>query len=136
MQKLQIATVGALLFALQVSGGATAAQDAQALSAPKALVDSGHLSETEQILRSFLAAHRDSGDVHFLLGYVLFRQIQTKASVEGHTDPKHQEENAKAALAEFTAGAKYKRPGAFELKIVALSYVLCGDYTQADKWLR
>src|SRR5215472_3500929 len=129
MQNLRISTLGALLFVLQVSSGATAAQDAQVLSDAKALVDSGHLSEAEQNLRSFLVSHQNSGDAHFLLGYVLFRQIQTTASLEGQTDQKLQEENAKAALAEFTAGAKYKRPGAFELKIAALSYVLLGDYT-------
>ncbi len=43
--------------------------------------------------------------------------------------------NAKASLAEFTEGAKYHDPSAFDLKIVALDYVLFGDYMDADKWL-
>src|SRR5437660_11625725 len=119
MRTLRIATIGAFLFALQVSSGSTAAPDVQALSATKALIDRGRLPEAEQNLRSFLATHQDSGDAHFLLGYVLFRQIQTKGSLEGHTDQQLQEENARVALAEFTAGAKYKRPGDFEWKIAA-----------------
>ncbi|HEV2400821.1 MAG TPA: tetratricopeptide repeat protein [Candidatus Sulfotelmatobacter sp.] len=48
---------------------------------------------------------------------------------------KFRDANAKASLAEFTAGARYRRPSAFDLKIVALDYVLLGDYVDADKWL-
>src|SRR5262249_21309721 len=36
---------------------------------------------------------------------------------------------------EFTEGAKYKRPKASELKIVAADYVVLGDFADADKWL-
>jgi tetratricopeptide (TPR) repeat protein len=42
---------------------------------------------------------------------------------------------AKESLAEFTAGAKFRTPSAFDLKIVALDYVLLGSYSDADKWL-
>jgi Flp pilus assembly protein TadD len=42
---------------------------------------------------------------------------------------------AKASLAEFTQGAKYRAPSAFDLKIVALDYGLLDDFVDADKWL-
>jgi tetratricopeptide (TPR) repeat protein len=50
-------------------------------------------------------------------------------------DGKAREKKAKESLAEFTAGAKYHAPSSFDLKIVALDYVLLGDYVDADKWL-
>src|SRR5437667_264686 len=49
--------------------------------------------------------------------------------------PVTQEVTAQASLAEYTEGAKFRDPGAFDLKIVALDYVLLGDYVDADKWL-
>src|SRR4029077_10511716 len=36
---------------------------------------------------------------------------------------------------EFTAGAKHRTPSAADLKIVALDYVLLGNFSGADKWL-
>ena len=38
------------------------------------------------------------------------------------------------SLAEFTAGAKFRRPRADELKIVAGDYVMLSDFSDADKW--
>src|SRR5262249_19781636 len=35
----------------------------------------------------------------------------------------------------FTEGAKYQRPQASDLKIVAADYVVLGDLRDADKWL-
>ncbi|MGA8028034.1 MAG: tetratricopeptide repeat protein, partial [Bryobacteraceae bacterium] len=61
--------------------------------------------------------HTNSAEGHFLLGLILFRQA-----------------NAKASLAEFTEGAKYHAPSAFDLKVVACDYVLLNDYRDADKW--
>src|SRR5579862_9794845 len=68
----------------------------------RALLDAGKTQEPETILRTYLADHPYSADAHFLLGYTLFRQQQATES-----------------LAEFTAGAKFRRPRADELKIVA-----------------
>jgi Flp pilus assembly protein TadD len=50
-------------------------------------------------------------------------------------DVRAREEKAKASLAEFTAGAKYRKPSAADLKVVAFDYVVLGDYVDADKWL-
>lgn len=81
------------------------------------MLDQGKAAESESILRSYLVANPNSADAHFLLGYALFRQ-----------------QKAKDSLAEFTAGAKFRRPRADELKVVASDYVILADYSDADKW--
>jgi Flp pilus assembly protein TadD len=100
-------------------------------------------ADAEPEVRQYLAAHPDSADAHFLLGYILFRQLQQLSAAQfpnpdqkspsGSAAPRAAK--ARASLAEFTAGAKYRAPGAADLKIVALDYVLLGDYPDADKWL-
>jgi len=92
-------------------------------------------SEAEPLLRDYLASHPDSPDAHFLLGSALFRQIQESAVTAPSAATGLREERAKASLAEFTAGAKYRAPSASDLKIVALDYILLRDYPDADKWL-
>ena len=87
------------------------------LSQARSLLDAGEIAQSESILRRHLAANPESADAHFLLGYALFR-----------------EQKAKESLEEFTAGAKYRRPKADELKVVAADYVMLGDYSDADKW--
>lgn len=119
----------------QSSNVADSTQANDVLTNAKSVVASGDFAGAERILRSYLADHQNSGEAHFLLGYVLFRQIQAKASLEGRTDPQFQEKNAKASLAEYTEGTRYRPPGSFDLKIVALCYVLLDDYADADKWL-
>jgi tetratricopeptide (TPR) repeat protein len=76
------------------------------------------LADAERSVREYLAAHKASASGHFLLGYILFKEGKPEAS-----------------LAEYTKGAKYRIPSAFELKIVALDYVLLRNYPDADKWL-
>ena len=104
------------------------------------------MNEADRTIRQFLAAHPDSAEGHFLLGHILFREIQADAVGEAQLEgvkilqayPKDGNfipEKARASLAEFTAGAKYHEPGAADLKIVALDYVLLGSYADADKWL-
>ena len=83
----------------------------------RALLDSGKIQEPETILRNYLAANPSAAEAHFLLGYALFR-----------------DQKATESLAEFTAGAKFRRPRADELKIVAADYVMLSDYSDADKW--
>src|SRR6266550_8378155 len=98
--------------------------------------------------RKYLDKNKDSAFGHFLLGYILFREIQESAGVKSGTsaaaysekvadgsDTGTREAKAKASLAEYTEGAKYHDPSALDLKIVALDYVLLGDYPHADKWL-
>jgi Flp pilus assembly protein TadD len=87
------------------------------VSQARAMLDAGKISESESILRKYLAANPAAADAHFLLGYALFR-----------------EQKATESLAEFTVGAKFRHPRADELKIVAADYVMLGDYSDADKW--
>lgn len=106
----------------------------------------GRLEEADHAVRQDLAARPDSADAHFLLGFILFREIQSGASLEHGSggarynalDPtltNLASQSAKASLAEYTAGAHYRNPGAADLKIVALDYVILGDFVDADKWL-
>jgi Flp pilus assembly protein TadD len=118
----------------------------RALAEAKSLLRQGRMNEADRTIRQFLAAHPDSAEGHFLLGHILFREIQADAvgetQLEGvkilQANPKDGNfipEKARASLAEFTAGAKYHEPSAADLKIVALDYVLLGSYADADKWL-
>lgn len=87
------------------------------LAAARVLVDQGKLAEAEDLVRNYLKGSPNSADGHFLLGYVLFR-----------------EKKARESLAEYTAGAKFRRPSPEQLKIVASDYVLFDDFVDADKW--
>ena len=77
----------------------------------------GQLGAAESAAREYLQDHSTSADGHFLLGSILFLQSKAKES-----------------LAEYTAGAKYRVPGARDLKVVASDYVLLSDFADADKW--
>ena len=108
------------------------------------------LSEAETAIRNYLQAQADSADAHFLLGFILFREVQAKWMDAGKKDSEalrynsgdlsgplvgYRDEKVRESLAEFTAGAKYHLPNAFDLKIVALDYILLKDYIDADHWL-
>ncbi len=78
----------------------------------------GNYSNAETHLRSFLASNPDSAEGHFMLGYVFYREQKPRDS-----------------LAQYTAGARRRRPAANDLAIVAMDYILLRDYPDADKWL-
>jgi Flp pilus assembly protein TadD len=114
------------------------------LADAKSRLEEGAASDAERILRAYLAKDPGSADAHFLLGLALFKQIQeiavaptlgSYAAKSPTRSADFREQRAKASLAEFSAGAKYRAPSARDLKIVALDYVLLGDYPDADKWL-
>jgi len=117
-----------------------------ALAEAKSLLQQGRVNEADRVVRQFLGAQPESAEGHFLLGHILFREIQSEARLgtqlegvqilgAGASPTKHGEEKARASLAEFTAGAKLHDPSPADLKIVAFDYVLLGDYVDADKWL-
>jgi tetratricopeptide (TPR) repeat protein len=87
------------------------------LAEARALLDLGKSSEAEQVIRRYLEVRRNSAEAHYLLGYILFKK-----------------QDAKASLAEYTEGAKYRKPSAADLEVVASDYVLMKDYPDADKW--
>ena len=88
------------------------------LAEARALINLGKWSEAEQVIRRYLEVRKSSADAHYLLGYVLFK-----------------EQDPKSSLAEYTEAAKYRRPSAADLEVVASDYVLLKDYPDADKWL-
>jgi len=128
--------------------GETAAPDS-ALAEATSLFASGKLDEAETSTRQFLAGHADSADGHFLLAHILFEELHEKYLGEekagggglgnngnaGGELGKLRDAKARESLAEFSAGAKHGEPNAFDLKIVALDYVLLKDNLSADKWL-
>jgi tetratricopeptide (TPR) repeat protein len=81
------------------------------------LIDQGNIPVAEQTVRSYLGNHEQSATAHYLLGYVLFKKHDPKAS-----------------LAEYTIAARYRTPKSYDLEVVASDYVLLKDYTDADKW--
>ena len=87
------------------------------LAEARSLVRLGTLGRAEEITRQYLTRHSNSADGHYLLGYILFRQAKAKES-----------------LAEYTTGAKYRTPSAYDLEVVASDYVVLKDYMDADKW--
>jgi len=121
-----------------------------ALAQARLFLKQGKLTEAEAATRTHLHTHQDSADPHFLLGFILFREVQGKwlegakengeevrynsGNLSGFLDA-YRDQKVKESLAEFTAGAKYHAPNAFDLKIVALDYLLLKDYLDADHWL-
>jgi tetratricopeptide (TPR) repeat protein len=120
------------------------------LSRAKDLLQHGNLAEADRAVRQYLQNHPDSADGHFLLGHILFHEISAKWLEEGKAEGEallyntgdlsgslvaYRDAKAKESLAEFTAGAKYHVPGALDLKVVALDYLLLKDNNDADRWL-
>jgi Flp pilus assembly protein TadD len=130
------------------SGGRGAPSD-PALAEAKSLVERGLLTQAEANTRRFLDAHPESAEAHYLLGYILFGEIRQQYLGEekkegasfryndsiGANLAALRDGKARASLAEFSAGARYHPPNAFDLKIVALDYLLLKDDPSAEKWL-
>lgn len=89
----------------------------------------GKLDVAEQSTHDFLEKHSASAQGHFLMGFIFFKKAQAKAAVD------LTQEQAKASLAQYTEGARYRQPSSLDLKIVALDYVLLESFEDADKWL-
>lgn len=117
-------------------------QEPPELLQAKSLTAHGDLNQAETGVRAFLQSQGGSAEGHFLLGYILFLEIQGRAGAKSamYYQPspalaKFRDDRARASLAEFTEGAKYAKPSEFDLKIVAFDYVLLNDPADADKWL-
>lgn len=112
-----------------------------ALHNAEVLLSQGKFSQAEGQARSYLQDHNKSAQAHFLLGYILFREIQARALKNNAmvdnapAAKKFRRSHARESLKQFTAGAKYSNPTAFDIKIVAYDYVLLNDFSDADKWM-
>jgi len=133
----------------EIKPGEPLARD-PALAPARLFLQQDKLSEAEAATRSYLLEHADSPEAHFLLSFILFREVQGKwleTEKPGGESMRYnggdargslaefRNAKAKESLAEFKVGARYHAPGAFDLKIAALDYLLFKDYRQADQWL-
>ncbi|HZZ40086.1 MAG TPA: tetratricopeptide repeat protein [Acidobacteriaceae bacterium] len=97
--------------------GASSASD-PVLRQTLSLIQSREYPAASQKIQDFLKGHPESGEAHFLFGYILYRQQKPRES-----------------LAEYTEGARFQKPQANDLAAVAMDYILLRDYADADKWL-
>ena len=123
------------------SSSSTSAGDA--LAQAREQLQHGTPEQAEATVRKLLLTAPTSADAHFLLGYILFREIQEHAADAANLADVQREQafinlrdqHARDSLAQYTEAARYHAPSAFDLKIVALNYILLNDYPDADKWL-
>src|SRR5579862_6013380 len=106
------------LFAAQNDGTQMPGKPEPALVAAQTLVDAGKLDEAAGAVRRYIEQNESSADGHYLLGYILFRQTNPKASLE-----------------EYRKGAMYRAPSALDFEVMGCDYFLLEDYTAADEWL-
>ena len=129
----------------QAAGNRQAPHDPELVKA-RELLEKSDFGAAETAARQYVASHAQAAEGHFLLGLILFRQVQAQARANGNyfapgdvptgaINVQARDSKIRASLAAFTEGAKFGRPSAFDLKIVSLNYVLLGDYADADKWL-
>jgi len=115
MRAVYLVRIAAILLTAGLAFGQAPAEPV--LSGVRTLIEQGKLTEAGMAARQYLEAHHESAEAHYLLGYILFK-----------------EQDAKASLAEYTEAAKYRKPSANDLEVVAGDYVLLHDYPDADKW--
>lgn len=127
--KPSILVLFAALAILSSAAAQDESRDIDLLINARMQIRDGKIDQAEQSTRDFLEKHPAFAQGHFLLGFILFKEGQAKAAVES-TQAK-----ARSSLAEYTEGAKYSTPSSLDLKVVALDYVLLGDYSDADTWL-
>lgn len=120
-----------------------------ALEESKSLLQKGLVTQAENNTRQFLRQYPDSAEGHYLLGHVLFEEIRQKYAGEEQKQGENfrysdrvdaslgsmRDAKARESLAELSAGARYRAPSAYDLKIVALDYLLLKDEPSAEKWL-
>ena len=154
--RIQAATAGEASQAPPRSSAKTSgpSRDQDAASDPglaqaKLLVEKGLLRQAEETTRQYLQQHADSAEGHFLLGYVLFDEIHDRYAAEeekegpsfryndsvGASLASLRDQKARESLAEFSDGARYGPASGFDLKIVALDYLLLQNQPSAEKWL-
>lgn len=90
----------------------------QTLVEVQSLIDAGKLEAAESSARQYVAAHQDSADAHYLLGYIFFKEA-----------------NPKLSLTEYTVAARYREPSALDLEVIGADCFLMEDYAAADQWL-
>ncbi len=108
----------AMLLTVLTAAGAAQTKAADELGRARALLDGPRWREADAVAKKYVAEHPDAADGHALLGVVLYREHQPRASMA---------EILKASeLAELTA---------FDLRIFALDCAAIPDLPEAERWL-
>src|SRR5450755_2374069 len=81
----------------------------------QSLIDRNEFLQAETDARAYIAENPNAADGHFLLGYILFRRTDLRAS-----------------LAEYAEGTKRQQPSALDLAVMGGAAFLLEDYTSAD----
>lgn len=106
---------GLLLLTLCVKVSAQLALDP--LAEARATLARGRIAQAESAVDAYLKLHPTAVEAHYLRAEILFRRKEAKGS-----------------LAEFTEGAKGRRPSSREFGMIASDYILLQDFADADKW--
>lgn len=110
--------LGAVLLLGGACGAAAQTKAPDDLARARALLGTPRWHEADALAKQYVAEHPDSADGHALLGLVLYREHQPRASMA---------EILKASeLAELTA---------FDLRIFALDCAAIPDLPEAERWL-
>lgn len=92
--------------------------DESQLNTAASLTKAGDFRSAESSIRTYLGTHPNSAEAHYLLGYLLYKEDKPTDS-----------------LAEYTQGARFRKPSAADLAAVAMDYLLLQADADADKWL-
>lgn len=98
------------------AGGQT--QSAADLTEARRLLDTPNWKDAEPLVRSELDKNAESLDAHTLLGLILYRKHQPRAS-----------------MAEYVEASKLGDLSAYDLRIFALDCAAIPDLPEAEKWL-
>jgi tetratricopeptide (TPR) repeat protein len=89
-----------------------------ALAHARMLLDSDNLAEAFSLVKAYLQKHPQTPDAHALMGLILYRQRQPRAS-----------------MAEYLKASESADLSAFDLRIFALDCAAIPDLPEAEKWL-
>ena len=92
--------------------------DESQLHIAASLAKAGDFQSAESRIRTYLGTHANSAEAHYLLGYLLYKENKPTDS-----------------LAEYTRGARFRKPSAADLAAIAMDYLLLQADADADKWL-
>src|ERR1700722_13789730 len=85
----------------------------------QSLIDRNEFLPAESGAREYIGENPNAADGHFLLGYILFRRTDLRASLD-----------------EYAEGAKHQEPSALDLAVMGSDAFLLEDYTSADRWFQ
>lgn len=112
------ALLAGMMLALAVSAQSPAAPGADALDRARQLLPTEKWAEASPVVKAYIAQHPESADAHALMGLILYRQHQPRAS-----------------MAEYLLASESADLSAFDLRIFALDCAAIPDLPEAEKWL-